>query len=44
MGAPLTEAAIQKVRDMIASGDLLPGSRLPPEADLAILLGAAETP
>ena len=41
MGAPLTEAAIQKVRDMIASGDLLPGSRLPPEADLAILLGAA---
>ncbi len=41
MGAPLTEAAIQKVRDMIASGDLLPGSRLPPEADLAVLLGAS---
>lgn len=41
MGAPLTEAAIQKMRDMIASGDLLPGSRLPPEADLAVLLGAS---
>ena len=41
MGAPLTEAAIQKVRDMIASGDLVPGARLPPEAELAIMLGAS---
>ncbi len=41
MGAPLTEAAIQKVRDMIASGELVPGARLLPEAELAAQLGAA---
>lgn len=41
MSAPLTEAAIQRVRDMIASGELVPGARLPPEADLATQLGAS---
>ena len=41
MGAPLTETAIQKVRDMIASGELVPGARLPPEAELAAQLGAS---
>jgi GntR family transcriptional repressor for pyruvate dehydrogenase complex len=41
MAAPLTEGAIQKMRDMIASGSLVPGSRLPPEAELATLLGAS---
>lgn len=41
MGAPLTEGAIQKMREMIATGALEPGSRLPPEADLATLLGAS---
>lgn len=41
MAAPLTEAAIQRVRDMIASGELGPGSRLPPEAELAAQLGAS---
>ena len=41
MAAPLTEAAIQKVRDMIVSGELAPGSRLPPEAELAAELGAS---
>jgi GntR family transcriptional repressor for pyruvate dehydrogenase complex len=41
VAAPLTEAAIQKVRDMIASGALMPGSRLPPEAELADLLGTS---
>ena len=41
MGAPLTEAAIIRVQDMIASGRLAPGSRLPSEADLAIELGAS---
>jgi GntR family transcriptional repressor for pyruvate dehydrogenase complex len=37
----LTEAAIQKMRAMIASGELQPGSRLPPEAELASVLGAS---
>lgn len=41
MSAPLTEAAIQKMRAMIASGELQPGTRLPPEADLAGTLGAS---
>jgi GntR family transcriptional repressor for pyruvate dehydrogenase complex len=41
MSAPLTEAAIQKMRDMIASGQLQPGSRLPSEAELATALGAS---
>jgi GntR family transcriptional repressor for pyruvate dehydrogenase complex len=41
LSAPLTEAAIQNMRDMIASGALVPGARLPPEAELASLLGAS---
>jgi GntR family transcriptional repressor for pyruvate dehydrogenase complex len=41
VGAPLTEAAISKMRAMIASGALSPGSRLPPEAELAAELGAS---
>ncbi len=41
MAAPLTEAAIQRMREMIVSGALAPGSRLPPEAELATLLGAS---
>ncbi len=41
MAAPLTESAIAKLRDMIASGTLGPGDRLPPEAELATLLGAS---
>jgi GntR family transcriptional regulator, transcriptional repressor for pyruvate dehydrogenase complex len=41
MAAPLTEAAIAKMREMIATGELKPGARLPPEADLAHLLGAS---
>jgi GntR family transcriptional repressor for pyruvate dehydrogenase complex len=39
--APLTERAIRRMRDMIASGRLLPGQRLPPEAELAAALGAS---
>ena len=35
VSAPLTEAAIQQMRDMIASGRLSPGSRLPAESELA---------
>ena len=41
MAAPLTEAAIARMRKMIARGDLEPGARLPPEGDLADLLGAS---
>jgi GntR family transcriptional regulator, transcriptional repressor for pyruvate dehydrogenase complex len=41
VAAPLTEAAIQRMRDMIVTGVLAPGSRLPPEAELATLLGAS---
>jgi GntR family transcriptional repressor for pyruvate dehydrogenase complex len=41
VAAPLTEGVIQKVREMIASGELVPGARLPPEADLATLFGAS---
>ena len=41
MGAPLTEAAIQQIRDLIASGQLTPGQRLPAEAELAELLGTS---
>ena len=41
MAAPLTEAAIARMREMIARGDPEPGGRLPPEGDLAHLLGAS---
>jgi GntR family transcriptional repressor for pyruvate dehydrogenase complex len=41
MAAPLTESAIAKLRDLISSGVLRPGDRLPPEAELATQLGAS---
>jgi GntR family transcriptional repressor for pyruvate dehydrogenase complex len=41
VSAPRTEAAIQKMREMIASERLLPGERLPPEAELAASVGAS---
>jgi len=41
MSAPLTEAAIRQLREMIATGDLAPGARLPAEAELAGELGAS---
>ena len=41
MSAPRTEAAITRMREMIASGQLSPGSRLPPEAELAAALGTS---
>ena len=39
MAGSLTEAAIDQVRQLIASGRLSPGERLPPEAELAESLG-----
>jgi GntR family transcriptional regulator, transcriptional repressor for pyruvate dehydrogenase complex len=41
VSAPLTEAAIRQIRELIASGQLLPGSKLAPEAELALSLGAS---
>src|SRR3954463_16379724 len=41
MAAPLTEAAIEQVRDLISTGQLSSGERLPPEAELAELLGTS---
>jgi GntR family transcriptional repressor for pyruvate dehydrogenase complex len=39
LAAPRTETAIARIRDLIASGELVPGSRLPPEHELAAQLG-----
>src|SRR3954467_3547765 len=41
VAAPLTEAAIARMREMIVSGELAPGSRLPSESELATELGAS---
>ena len=41
MAAPLTEAAIEQVRQLIGEGALVPGQRLPPEGELADLLGTS---
>jgi GntR family transcriptional repressor for pyruvate dehydrogenase complex len=43
VAAPLTEAAIQQVRDLIANGQLTPGQRLPAEAELADVLGTSRS-
>ena len=42
MAAPLTEAAIAELRDIIASGTLRPGDRLPPETELRTDRGIAQ--
>src|SRR3712207_6548777 len=39
MGA--IDTAITRIRDLIATGDLAPGDRLPPEGELAQLLGVS---
>lgn len=39
----MTEAAIEQVRQLIATGQLKPGQRLPPEAELADLLGTGKS-
>ncbi|WP_315967830.1 FadR/GntR family transcriptional regulator [Planotetraspora sp. A-T 1434] len=38
-GVAVTDAAIDRIKDMIISGELAPGDRLPKEADLAERLG-----
>ena len=39
----MTEAAIEQVRDLITTGQLYPGQRLPPEAELAESLGTSRS-
>lgn len=41
MAAPRTESAIAKIRELIVSGTLVPGSRLPPEGELAEAIGVS---
>jgi GntR family transcriptional repressor for pyruvate dehydrogenase complex len=43
VAAPLTEAAIEQVRLLITTGELIPGQRLPPEAELAESLGTSRS-
>jgi GntR family transcriptional repressor for pyruvate dehydrogenase complex len=43
VAAPLTEAAIEKVRDLIRGGELEPGQRLPAEAALSAQLGVSRS-
>ena len=39
MRMALTDEAIERIKEMIVSGELRPGDRLPKEADLAERLG-----
>jgi GntR family transcriptional repressor for pyruvate dehydrogenase complex len=39
----LTDVAISRIKDMIASGELVPGQRLPREQDLALQLGLSRS-
>jgi GntR family transcriptional regulator, transcriptional repressor for pyruvate dehydrogenase complex len=43
VAAPLTEAAIEQMRLLITTGELVPGQRLPPEAELAESLGTSRS-
>jgi len=43
VAAPLTEAAIERVRTLIISGRLQPGQRLPAEAELSVELGVSRS-
>lgn len=39
----VTDEAIAKIRDLITSGQLKPGDQIPPEQDLALLLGISRS-
>jgi DNA-binding FadR family transcriptional regulator len=39
----VTDKAVDKIKEMITSGDLRPGDRLPPEAELSALLGLSRS-
>src|SRR5215210_1523352 len=41
MAAPMTERAITRIRQLIIDGKLTAGSRLPPEHELAALVGSS---
>jgi GntR family transcriptional regulator, transcriptional repressor for pyruvate dehydrogenase complex len=43
VAAPLVDAAIERIRQLIASGQWRPGDRLPPEAELSQQLGVSRS-
>jgi GntR family transcriptional regulator, transcriptional repressor for pyruvate dehydrogenase complex len=43
MAAPLIDQAIGQIQDLIARGRLEPGSRLPPEQQLSVMLGCSRS-
>ena len=43
MAAPLIDQAIEHLRDLIVRGELVPGSRLPAEQELAAMLGCSRS-
>ena len=43
MAAPLIDQAIEHLRDLIVRGDLEPGSKLPAEQELALMLGCSRS-
>lgn len=43
MAAPLIDQAIEHIRDLIVRGVLEPGSKLPPEPELAAILGCSRS-
>ena len=43
MAAPLVEAAIERMRQLIASGEWRSGDRLPPEPELSLQLGVSRS-
>lgn len=43
MAAPLVDATIERMRQLIATGEWGPGDRLPPEAELSLQLGVSRS-
>jgi GntR family transcriptional regulator, transcriptional repressor for pyruvate dehydrogenase complex len=43
MAAPMIDQAMEHIRDLIIRGVLEPGSKLPPEPELAAILGCSRS-